>query len=302
MSDRYLLLGNILPGHHIPNMLGRIVADKTYPLDEYVPDEADEGGFNVREIVSNLYDEPVEYTDLQWVIGKAKNDDAKVKLTSIFDAHAGRRAAKTSKFNSSSVVRYSMTNIETKLKRMMKVEKYEQLAIELLQKNNRGTLPMVTGILTCRNTTVGKRDSREQEAGGELKAPVGKAMGASSRGDPSVELQHSKKEGKGTEQTITDEVIFALAYDEAKLTNLTKNRSSLWCLGGQEEQPKPKVVHGNKILGEGINIFSMPGEEDSEEDGTTLHGDEQAGSSKGGKSPVDFPFTIHVEGRTGKCD
>ena len=72
---------------------------------------------------------------------------------------------------------------------------YRAQAFSLLEKSEGRPLPLVTGVMTCKNTvvTLGKRAVRG--TGAVSRVPVGEALGPSSLGDPEATFEHMRNGG-----------------------------------------------------------------------------------------------------------
>ncbi len=295
--NRYLLIDHTLPKVHIPNMLGRVVVEKTDPLRNFVPDpDGQEGAFHPKDIVPDISDDPVQYDDLSRIIETAQNDQAKVRLTELLRGYAHQQTKRDVKIKAAVVMRYDMNGIGRKLIRLMADGRYKSQVVELLQ-NTHGkvneSLPLVTGMLTCRDLEVEFDEQKDGGAEIQGRAPVGKATGTTDAVDPEVEYVHSKSKENNVQAKIKDEVVFALAYDEAKLQRwFTKKKK---CLFRKAEEGEPKVVLGNKILGDGINLYFGPPDYPVDDGDIGISDNEEAALAEKGAPPGTLPFTLYHE-------
>ena len=295
--DRYLLIDHTLPKKHIPNMLGRVVVDKTDPLRKFAPDaDGQEAEFHPKDIVPDISDDPVIYDDLSRIIETAQNNQAEVRLSQLLRVYARQQTKRGLKIKAPVVVRYQMTNIGRKLIRLMADPRYKSLVEKLLRETPgkvNESLPLVTGMLTCRNLEVELDDSKDGGTEIQGRLPVGKASGTTDAVDPEVEIVHSKSKGNNVQEKIKDEVIFALAYDEAKLQRyFTKKKRFIF---RKAEEGESQVVHGDKILGAGISLYFGPPDGPVDDKGIDVSDDEEAGLAEKGASPGTLPFTLHHE-------
>ena len=284
MSNRYHVLSRTLPEHHVENMLGRVVVDKRDPLHCFIPysDEAD--SINPIDIVPDISDKPVQYDDLSQVLGAAQDNDAKLRLHQILDAHARKASSRNVQVTSAVVVRYDMINVERKLSQLMRDRNYRSQAVSLLSKNEGRPLPMVTGVMTCKDTVVKLATKAESEIGVGMRAPIGEATGGSSLGDPEAKFKHQRNDTKAAESKIKDEVIFALAYDEVKLEAYMKRKC--WLPKFSKPQTKSnKVSLGAKIPGDGIDLYFGDNDEIEED---TDDDDEKRLVGKGPSGSLQF--------------
>ena len=267
MTNRYHVLSHTLPGHHVDNMLGRVVVDKRDPLHCFIPYTDNEAErFHPRDIVPDISDDPVQYDDLSQVLDGARDNEARLRLNKLLDAHARKVSLKNVKVTAAVVVRYDMINVELKLNQLMRDPKYRRQAVSLLSKSEGKPLPMVTGVMTCKETVVTLDKKAERGAGAGLRVPVGEAVGGPSLSDPEVSLEHLRNDGKAVESKIKEEVIFALAYDEVKLGAYMKRHR--WWKFPQPQTRNTPVVLGDKVFGDGLDPYfgaNDDGGEDSED-------------------------------------
>ena len=299
--DRYLLLDHALPKNHVPNMLGRVVVDKADPLRHYVPTAVDDvEEFHPSDIVADISDEFVEYNDLQGILDTAQNTEAKVRLSQLLRGYAFTKTSKDVMIKAAVVKRYDMTNIGQKLTRLMQDERYKKQVTDLLRKT-RGekdeSLPFVTGMLTCGELEVEEEIDKGRGVGFQLKVPVGETVGGPDAVDPEVEVQNTSSSANKFGAKIKAEVIFALAYDEVKLQRYFTKK----CLGRKAEVREPEVVTGEKILGDGINLYfgSTAGNVCVTKGSDTESSDGDEGTLvEKGSLPGKSPFTLYCDSAT----
>ena len=295
--NRYLLIDHTLPKKHIPTMLGRVVVEKTDPLRNFVPDtDGQEAEFHPKDIVSDISDDPVQYDDLSRILETAQNDQAKLRLTQLLRGYAHQQTKRDVKIKAAVVMRYDMNNIGKKLIRLMADEKYKSQVVDLLLKTPgkvNESLPLVTGMLTCRDLEVEFDDQKDGGAEMQGRLPVGEALGTTDAVDPEVEFVHSGSKGNNVQAKIKDEVIFALAYDEAKLQRYFTKKN--YCVFRKGEEGEPKVVLGDKILGDGINLYFGPSDDPVDDKDIDVSDDEEASLAEKVVRPGTLPFTLYHE-------
>ena len=250
--SRYLLLDHTLPGAHTRNMLGRIVVEKEQQLWSFIPDTNEP---SAREIVKSIGDDPVHYCDLARVFKKTRSSSTKARLTDLLEAHAESATSQNVEIKSAEVVRYEMINSGKRLIKLMENQGYKKQCLELLQQHPHKKLPMVTGVMTCKNTKVKLDKTNDQGGGMQARIPIGEATGTSRAADIQGNVDHNRNDADKFEVLIEEEVIFACAYDEVKLQKFLERR----CIGGnffskRKELDEPTAVVTKRIKGKGIKL------------------------------------------------
>ena len=156
--SRYLLLDHTLPGEHAQNMLGRVVVEKNHPLWSFIPDTTDP---SPREIVPSISQDKVQYDDLSRIFEVTRSRSTRARLTKLLEAHAASAASQSVQIESAQVLRYEMINSGKRLISLMENDGYRAQCIYLLEQYPHKRLPMVTGVMTCRNTT-GNRHEKDK--------------------------------------------------------------------------------------------------------------------------------------------
>ena len=128
--------------------------------------------------------------------------------------------------------------------------------------------------MTCKNTVVTLDKKAERGVGAGSVNPVGEALGGPSPGDPEATFEHMRNEGNAVESKIKEEVIFALAYDKVTLEAYMKRKR--WFKFAQPQTKNTQVVLGNKILGEGLDLY-FGADDDLDED---VEDDDEKGGSQ----------------------
>ena len=171
------------------------------------------------------------------------------------------------------VTRYNMNNVEDKLEALMNNTTYKKQVLALLEKKEKDILPLVTGMLTCKETRIGFDADRERAYEGQARIPVSAATNTTSAVDPETQISLSSTERTRTAGTVKQEVIFALAYDEVKLEKYLQKRGFLgfWRHMGKDTQSHRGVSLGNEIRTTGgINMFFGSNDDEDEIESTVV--------------------------------
>ena len=256
---RYHLLESPLHGNEITHMLGRCVVHKSLPMQEFVPSE-----LHPEDIVPGILSNPIQYDDISRILETAGNTTLRTKLTDLFGAAVSRRSRRDLRIEAGTVTSYEMSNPGDTLKILMANKVYRTQVLEKMDKLNEiktrdkkvKILPMVVGMLTCKNMRVDFGAENHREVGIQGHIPVGTASGTSSELDSEVEITQSKANANRLEGKIRQEVIFALAYDEVRLERYLQKRSLLSCFPQRKQTSKSEFKHGDPIRSpEGINPY-----------------------------------------------
>ena len=232
---RYILLNAVLPGYHIPNMLGRVVSFVTDPLADFIPQSDPQHiDFNPRDIVPDLFYEPVQYDDVAHLLEEMGDVTITKMLKQRLQIYASNTKSRNFKIKAGVVTRYDMIHAERNLAVLVKDASYATQVLEMFERRKAKSLAMVTGMLTCRDLTVGWTYSEKFH---EMEAE------------------------------IKEEVVFALAYDEVKLKQVKKSsktplgiqlRTGMASLRSKkserQSQFRPDLTLGAHILGPGLDL------------------------------------------------
>lgn len=240
---RYILLKETLHVSRTDNMIGRVVRSTKDPLHEFAPD--DNIGFKPSDIVQDLVDPPIQTQNLQWAMEQSYEQGGQAQLSKLMNLHAAKSTGREGTVTSAEVTRYRMTNVNEKLHRLLDDERYRQAVMSMF---NRGckTPWFVTGMLTCRDTTLESHTGHQIAAGGQASISGNSygAPGASIEGG----IEHHSNSPQSLVQIIKDEVVFALAYDNVKLENHWR-----WRMGSP---PSKQIKSAGKAKGVGPPVFS----------------------------------------------
>ena len=230
-------------------MIGRVVRDVELPLREYIPDPVT-SKINPKDIVSDISEDPVDTFDLNWVLSRSTGDGVRVQMTKVLNAHAKQHTKRESKVTSAKVKRYMMSNIENKLERLMEDKRYKKDVEHMLKTRRPFRFPLlVTGMLTCEDTTVQWGMENGRSVGGKAGA-TGDQIGAPGM-DMTLAAENSNDAAQNTGAKIRDEVVFALAYDTVRVQRYLDWQEIPW-----KFHVEKRVKPGQSIFGEGPNVFS----------------------------------------------
>lgn len=291
-QSRYHVLGETLHAQEIPNMLGRVVVDTMHPLRDFVPNGA--AKIHPQDIVQNLPGAPIYHHNIKAILDSATNISVKARLTEFFHTKISADSSKNLQLEALIVTRYSMDNIQEKLDAFMNNKTYKKQVLELLERNKKEMLPMVTGMLTCEKTYVGYETTRGRGAEAEVRLPVGAATNTTSTLDPQVETSHTRTNENRSGGTIKQEVIFALTYDEVILEGYLQRRGLLGFWKKKKPKGSPSASIGDEIKSPGgINMLFDGGNDSAHKTGSTAVGaPESTGLSQEGPTVGKLPFVL----------
>ncbi|MCJ1227841.1 hypothetical protein MMC12_004500 [Toensbergia leucococca] len=289
-SERWVLLDGPVSSDYVPSILGCVVAYPRQPTKAFFPsdDARNDGNKPVvtTEVVKDLYDRPISFTDLESIKQCAQDGKARVKLTSILDAHASTQTKNFVKYSANEVMRYDMPNPKTKIQRLWENADYREGVTQMWKENVKKSphgLPMVTGILVCKKMSLVRTNDNTWGAWLKSKIPATQILGDYSSlfasENPEISLERSKSAGTNLSYHIDEEVIFALAYDTVYLKqeiekrhflphhHHSKAKNSSDAASGSPE-PRLKIVLGDQVRGD-VGYFSDDKERgDSEVEGS----------------------------------
>lgn len=299
----YHLLEGSLHQEHIAHMLGRCVVHKSLPLRDFVPNSS--AHLHPKNIVPDIRGEPIEYNDITRILETTVDTTVRAKLTNLLGAAVSQRSKKDLQIVAGTVTRYDMSNPGDTLKVLMDNPTYHAQVMKKMGKLNENKtkemmfkiLPMVVGMLTCKDLTIGFEAEKDRGVDIQGKAPVGTATGTSNTLDSEVQITLSKGNANRLEGKIRQEVIFALAYDEVRLERYFLRRRLFSCFSHEERTSNPEIKHGDPMrTHEGVNLY-FGGSDDCSEDGkeqltATTNGRHTLREANPGKVASGLPFLI----------
>ena len=216
-ESQHLFLGKVLPAHHIPNMLGRLVFDRADPLREFIPHSENLGPLNPPDIVTTIGDAPVTYSEVSGILKSADAYRARSRMmnaalmTSPLLRLFYLQAFPSIDFEALGVNQYNMVSHSQILNTLVQDGHFREQLFELIRATGQSTFFMVTSMLTARKltrTTAAAKHTgfRNDVVGAELSVDVGLPTGETT-------LVTSRDERIRIEQ----DVIFALAYEKVEV-------------------------------------------------------------------------------------
>ncbi|KAF2259607.1 hypothetical protein CC78DRAFT_57001 [Lojkania enalia] len=213
---RFILLDETCASSEIPKMMGRVVADKYLPLEQYVPKEnlTGEQPHNTNDIMPDILPQPFISTNRKDVLSSAKENSLSAALTALFGFEFANGQEDLVKLESATVNRYMLNNPKDYFSRLMGDEMYARDVNELLEE--KGKAYFVSGFLTTSGSlwTFSKSKSRTKAV--DLTAPISAAVGLPviipGLEDPGLTVSRSKFDGQARRMHVVEEEIFAVAY------------------------------------------------------------------------------------------
>ena len=212
--DGFHILARVLPAKCKDDMLGRVVVDKDHPLERFAPDERfPQPGI----IVERLYPGVITYDTLTEVFNARQRDSVGAGLTEFLRAYWRKDVSQHKALTAASATHFEMDQIEPKFNKLMENDDYKREVINLLEEQSNKSLPMVTGVFTCKNLQIRLEDIAGQAASGKVRVPIGEATGASQAVDPELDISHAVSADGQNVVTIEEEVIVALRYTDLRM-------------------------------------------------------------------------------------
>ena len=270
--DGFYILARVIPAACKEDMLGRVIVDKDYPLREFAPDEDLP---QPQAIVRNLFPQAVPYSTLAEAFNTAQCDTVGVGLTEFLKAHWGKETLKHKYLTAAPAAHYTMTQVPKKFNRLMENDHYKREVVELLENQGNKSLPMVTGVFTCKNLEIHFGENATKAAGGKFKVPVGEATMTSKVVNPELEINHTVSADGGSIVTIEEEVIIALEYTDLRMKYQHERRPPLFL---KSRIGTPTVAVGKQVKSPRFALF-------------------YAGEAEDGLYEEEVEATIEVEAR-----
>ena len=288
----YFLLAEPLTPRYVSNFLGRIVVHKTRPTDDYTPAL----DLDLQKIVPDLYEDPATFKDIEKVIRRATKTDAKISITNLLEVFAKGYNDAGIEVTAPLFRRYRMTQIPTKFNQLMKNKEYATQVAEFFKRQgSREPLAFVTGLLTCCNMEIQKRESHGGAVGAKAGLPQQAVMAAG--GPPGLELQAAGAFAKDTtiagRATAEGEMVLAVAYHEI---SADVRKGALRFLTRAMQKPKFEVFSlQGPIVGDldGFFSHSTEGEKDSEKD--DAKSEQTLVDDSGGNDSDAYDFELCLE-------
>ncbi|KAI0163925.1 hypothetical protein GGR57DRAFT_451831 [Xylariaceae sp. FL1272] len=213
-KELYFLLPESLPTHHVRPILGRVVSSDcvSRPTDNYAPDMNE---LDLRSIVPNIYERPVEFKDVQKVIKSAKDNDLRLAVIKLVESYWKSRDNHGTSITAPVFRRYRMTRIPQKFQQLMKNKRYANEVKEMMSRLQGGQmLYLVTGLLSCTDYTIQSTNGKDVANGFGLNLPSEAlaVTGAPPLGGTEITVDTGKATGHEAHGTAQGELAIAIAY------------------------------------------------------------------------------------------
>ena len=203
----YFFLENVLPAHHIPDMLGRLVIDRSEPLRSFIPFSDDSSvTFNPKDIVPGIEDRPIIYSEFSSQFQWTKSNTTRVIALGLFCIGFRKIPLRETSVEALEVRQYNMLGIAQSANTLLHDARYHHQILKMVRDTRKSTVYMVTNMLTARDLSI--HESR-------------------SRGSFASREKHV--------QIKNEEVIFALGYRKIKISRGNWNRRIWWNRGSDSE-------------------------------------------------------------------
>ena len=217
---RFFLLEETCPASEIPKMMGRVVADKYFPMEYYAPKEplSSEPSHNTDDIIPGILPKPSPSTDRKDVLQNTKETGLKASLTALFGLEHTKDKQELATLETEEVRRYSLHNPREYFNKLMENELYAEDVNELLESKGRAYL--VTGFLTTKGALWTFSNTKSNRNAVDASVPVTGLAGATipipGLKDPHISASDSKIYGRQRHMRVPEEEIFAVAYSVVK--------------------------------------------------------------------------------------
>ena len=217
---RFFQVEETCPASEIPKMMGRVVADKYFPMELYAPKEplSGEPSHNTNDIIPSILPKPSPSTDRKDVLQNTKETGLKASLTALFGLELTKDKQELATLETEEVKRYSLNNPREYFNRLMENELYAWDVNELLKSKGRAYL--VTGFLTTKGALWTFSNTKANRNAVDASVPVTGLAGATipipGFKDPQFGASHSTTYGRQRQMRVLEEEIFAIAYSVVK--------------------------------------------------------------------------------------
>ncbi|XDG09950.1 hypothetical protein ABKA04_009565 [Annulohypoxylon sp. FPYF3050] len=220
----YFLLDESLHAKYTHQLLGRVVVDKSRPLDSYGPDIKDD----LKEVVDNLYEEPVEFKDVNTILNASNDKDVKASVAKLLNVYITSQSEDQREVTAPVFRRYYMTRIEQKFKALMANSNYAQEVSTLWEGQHESrSLALVTGLLTCQDHKIDIHQSKKSTYGAQLEVPS-EALGGLPPGIGPRLGGGANANNRATSSAVANgEMVVAVAYHILKFNKQNHRFSSI---------------------------------------------------------------------------
>ena len=242
-------------------MIYRVVTNKLDPMHGYAPLESPR---NAIDIFPHLLPEPFTYENRIDVLSNIKESAVRTALTSFLGADFGSEARNELTMHTEVLKRYTLDNPAIWFKRLMENKDYERDVRNLVKGTSFGRAYLVVGFLTATGAIWTQSQARSVSAGFQVTIPISTAAGCPTPGvtDPQISPSIANKRIYKLYKHIVEEEIFAVAYDEVKISYNIAPKPTKW---------GSTVVIGRPVKADASNLaFS-----NDSDDGIVSSGDEE---------------------------
>lgn len=233
-QPEYFLIDRI-PGSEIPHLLGRVVASRESPVDEYRPEDP-------RGALKGTHLEVVDqdFASLFWA---EKNKAVTAKVCSILDVDVSRLAERQNEFAAKFIRTRLLPQHRDALKSLLDVHRSEVLS---LLADNGGVGYMIVGIKSCLDGSTSNRISNGAKRSLAINLPTSDAIAAATHGivtvgtaaDVSVGVSRERATGADVTTTMVGEQVFALRYRRLALKKAFLSSKGAYVDYGQIERAR----------------------------------------------------------------
>ena len=264
---RFFLLGAPCAQEEIKGMMGRVVRDRLWPLqDAYAPFEpldSSEARHNTQDILPEILPKPELSTNRREFIQSVQKHGVRAELTSLFGLELDWSDEHSAQLESAEVKRYMLKNPERFWDRLRKDAAYEKDVTELLDKCHWKKGYFVTGFMSAVGPLWKKSQRKVHSVGGTITAPVSATLlGTPTPLDPSLGMNNANKIASSSKWHTSGEQIFAVSYYTVQLTrSLDKNAKHYVRKEAEFGGPARGKKH-HLMLGEGEDEVELESDED----------------------------------------
>ena len=222
-SRRFFLLGGLCAQEEVESMMGRVVRDRLWPLqDAYAPFEpldSSEAQHNTQDILPRILPKPELSTNRKEIIQSTQKHGVRAELTSLFGFELNWSDKQRAQLESAEVKRYMLKNPERFWDRLRENAAYKKDVTELLNKCHWKKGYFVTGFMTAVGLLRKTTQKRVQSISGDITAPVSATLlGTPTPLDPSLGMDKSNEIFNSSKWHASGEQIFAVSYYTVQLT------------------------------------------------------------------------------------
>lgn len=242
-------------------MIYRVVKDKLDPMHGYAPLESPH---NAIDIFPHLLPKPFTYENRIDVLSNIKESAVRTALTSFLGADFDSEVRNDLTMHTKVLKRYTLNNPAIWFKRLMENKDYERDVRNLVKGTSFGRAYLVVGFLTATGAIWTESQARSVSAGFQVTIPISTAVGCPTPSvtDPQISPSVANERIYKLHKHIVEEEIFAVAYDEVKISYNIGPKPTKW---------GPTVVIGRPVKADARNLaFS-----NDSDDGIVSSGDEE---------------------------